>query len=138
MSRFKVVRGVVQYKRKRYKAGELLPENFSEHDRRHNAWPHRILEISDEEASKLIPEEVPEEVHQATDSIPPQVTGAVVEAAPKTDVQVAAKATIQPQNLSEGNNVAANNPASPKNISGAGVPLNKSVNVTSTHTSNIR
>ena len=121
MSRYIVTRGVIQHKRKRYKAGELLPENFSEHDRRHNAWPHRILEITDEEASKLIPEEVPEEVHQATDVIPPQVTGAVVKAAPSADVQVAAKATIQPQNVSRGNEVAAKNPASQTPLSGTKV-----------------
>lgn len=102
MSRFKVVRGVIQHKRKRYKAGEFLPENFTMKDRMHNTFPHRIIEVPDEE-------------------VPQKVTETVVKAAPSANVQVAAKATIQPQVTQKGNMQAAKNPASPHSISGTNV-----------------
>ena len=114
MSRFKVVRGVIQHKRKRYKAGEFLPENFTMKDRMHNTFPHRIIEVPDEE--------VPQEIASAVPEMTPQtVTETVVKAAPSANVQVAAKATIQPQVTQKGNMQAAKNPASPHSISGTNV-----------------
>lgn len=116
MSRFKVVRGIIQHKRKRYKAGEFLPENFTMKDRMHNTFPHRIVEVSDEEAAREL-----QSMQKPVTSVEPPKAKTEVKAAPSANVQVAAKATIQPQVTQKGNLQAAKNPASPHSISGTNV-----------------
>ena len=111
MSRFKVVRGVIAYRGKKYSEGTFLPENFTEKDRHHCAFPHRIVEVPDDEIP-VTPEAI------VTPEVKEPITGTVVQAAPRAEVQVAAKTTIPPQNPSKGASKADEHPASLKHISG--------------------
>lgn len=96
MSRFKCVRGIVSYKGKKYKQGEFLPESFTMKDRMHNTWPHRIVEVPDDQ----IPEEL-------------KVKAAPLTGVPNIPLEVAAKATIKTGEPSKGTAGARVNPASP-------------------------
>ena len=118
MSRFKVVRGVIAYRGKKYSAGDLLPERFTDKERQHCAFPHRVVEVPDDEIP-VTPKAI------ATPEVAKPITGTVVQAAPRAEVQVAAKATIPPQNPSMGTSKADEHPASQKQHTGTKVPVIK-------------
>lgn len=53
MIRYRITRGVVVYKGKRFKQGEYLPETFSEKERWRTATPHRIAAVSVEDTNTV-------------------------------------------------------------------------------------
>ena len=128
MSRFKVVRGVIAYRGKKYSAGDLLPERFTDKERQHCAFPHRVVEVPDDEIP-VTPEAIVTPEVDAPEVNAPEVaksiTGTVVQAAPRAEVQVAAKATIPPQNPSMGTSKADEHPASQRQLTGTKMPVIK-------------
>lgn len=72
--RYKVVRLWIKYKGRIYRAGELLPEEFNDHDRFRTIYPSRIglVEVSDAE---ITPAQIPEAAEDApTGDIEPPIT----------------------------------------------------------------
>ena len=57
--KFKVDRGYIIYKRKRYDAGDLLPETFTERDRARNIYSRRLVKVATPVIEVNIPEQVP-------------------------------------------------------------------------------
>lgn len=92
MLRYYVSRHYIKWRGKLYKKGELLPENFNDHDRVRSIYSSRIArkEVPDEEAPQGQPPQqplsgqAPTDVTPAAPEVPPEAPKDPADEAPTT------------------------------------------------------